>query len=347
MEVKRRFRKKTILFLGFATVLVFLLFIGADVANASFAGWFNNSEDIFPYKLQVPIGSLTEVTADNPIGTYISALYKFFVASAGIVAVVAIMFGGLQRVMSQGNPEAISQSTQRIVHAIYGLAIALLSYIILVTINPELVRLDFAVREVNFTANPPTAASTYCPTKMIEANCVSEVTYFRPDPENPSQFCMAVNKADYESACAIYNLAGGSFGEVRTDWLPSASPSSVFGQNLMKTGWGPRDGDDRVPGELGYEENDWSITADPCNDDLLDVCFDEPEKQIPCGQIQDAGIDRLIYGKIHAYKLGVYCGKSAETGYPLSCVIDLDRVDFLGTDGSDVGNVSGITCQKN
>lgn len=68
----------------------------------------------------------------------LTALYKFGIAIASIVAVVMIIIQGVQIVTSGGNTEAISTAYNKISHAVIGLFIAWGSFVILYTINPKL-----------------------------------------------------------------------------------------------------------------------------------------------------------------------------------------------------------------
>jgi hypothetical protein len=73
------------------------------------------------------------------LGQYIAAVYKYAVAVAGIIAVVMIIIAGFQWATSGGSADAISEAKKRISNAIIGLILTLSSYVILYTVNPELV----------------------------------------------------------------------------------------------------------------------------------------------------------------------------------------------------------------
>jgi hypothetical protein len=74
------------------------------------------------------------------LGEYLAAVYRYTVAAGSIVAVIMIIVAGIQWVTSAGNSEGVSSAKQRIVHAITGLVLTVSSYIILYTIDPELVQ---------------------------------------------------------------------------------------------------------------------------------------------------------------------------------------------------------------
>lgn len=76
------------------------------------------------------------------LGEYIVAVYFFLVSSAGILATVFIMYGGVRYIISFGNQSKIAAAQETITSALMGLLIAVASYMILLTINPNLVKFD-------------------------------------------------------------------------------------------------------------------------------------------------------------------------------------------------------------
>ncbi|HEX9664198.1 MAG TPA: hypothetical protein VGA49_00025 [Patescibacteria group bacterium] len=119
-------------------------------------------------KLNVPFGGLG--TASN-YAEYIAALYKFGVAAAGVVAVVMIMIGGIIWIVAAGNASKIGQAQNLITNAIIGLIMILGSYVLLNTINPDLVKLR--VPELETIIGKRTAST-------VNKCCVSESTGKEP-----------------------------------------------------------------------------------------------------------------------------------------------------------------------
>lgn len=85
--------------------------------------------------LEVGIGSTFRVTG---LVDYIIVAYEFLVGIVGVVAAVMIMFNGLKWAGAAGNAEKVGESKQGLIDALVGLAIALISFTILNTINPAL-----------------------------------------------------------------------------------------------------------------------------------------------------------------------------------------------------------------
>ncbi len=98
------------------------------------------------------IGGAIDPSTGNPIpGTpattpdfieYLDWLYKILLGSTGILALIIIVAGGIMYVLAgaSGKPQDITQARTMILSAIAGLLLALGSWIILNTINPDLLK---------------------------------------------------------------------------------------------------------------------------------------------------------------------------------------------------------------
>lgn len=99
-----------------------------------------------------PIPGLTDVgqsttQAAPDLTLYLKTLYKWGVAATSGLAVLVIMWGGVQYMTSAGGG-GIEEAKNRIQNAIYGLLLALGSYIILQTINQDLTSLTFTLQPI-------------------------------------------------------------------------------------------------------------------------------------------------------------------------------------------------------
>ena len=83
-----------------------------------------------------------EVCPVSWIGQYINILYRYIIGLAAILAGVMILFGGFIWLTSFGSPEKVKQAKDYITGAFTGLLLALFSYFILSTINPDLVNFN-------------------------------------------------------------------------------------------------------------------------------------------------------------------------------------------------------------
>lgn len=87
------------------------------------------------YKLEQPFGGQDNI---SNLAEYINVVYAFALGIVGIIAVVLIMAGGLRWIAAAGNESAITDAKEIITSAVTGLAIALLSFVILSFINPQI-----------------------------------------------------------------------------------------------------------------------------------------------------------------------------------------------------------------
>lgn len=97
------------------------------------------------YELLAPIPGVVPgnvVGPDFNLGNYVNNLIKVIIGLASAMAVFMIVFGGIEWMMSDSFVSK-GQGKKKILDAIKGLVLALGSYLILITINPNLVIIDF------------------------------------------------------------------------------------------------------------------------------------------------------------------------------------------------------------
>ncbi|PKM91102.1 hypothetical protein CVU82_03535 [Candidatus Falkowbacteria bacterium HGW-Falkowbacteria-1] len=75
----------------------------------------------------------------SSIAEYVKAIYNYLLSIVGITAAIVLMVGGVIWLTSGGSSEKVTQAKSWIGGSLTGLTLALLSYIILQTINPQLV----------------------------------------------------------------------------------------------------------------------------------------------------------------------------------------------------------------
>lgn len=81
-----------------------------------------------------------EFVESSIIGEYIAGLYKYLITIAVVISMVMIMIGGLQYALGGINQEQKSKGKDRIKNGVTGLILLLTTYLILFTINPQLLR---------------------------------------------------------------------------------------------------------------------------------------------------------------------------------------------------------------
>ena len=116
---------------------------------ASFALYSTASAYILLQKLPGIGGGGTEGPG---LTDYLSWLFRFMLAAAAFLAVVQIVIAGIQMMIGGASESQISNAKGRIQDAIYGLLLALASWLILYTINPNLAQMKLTIPEVKIEA---------------------------------------------------------------------------------------------------------------------------------------------------------------------------------------------------
>ena len=130
-----------ILLILFSTTLSFFLFLfpvysqdsGGDDGGS---GRQRDLEIEYP-KVRTPEGNKT-ITSGISLPEYIRYIYFIAIMVGGLIALGVIIYAGFKYFTSVGNPEIIKDSKEKILGAILGLGLLLISYLILTTINPSL-----------------------------------------------------------------------------------------------------------------------------------------------------------------------------------------------------------------
>ena len=113
------------------------------------------------YKLLAPLPGLNSVPVGetNALGNYLNIIIKLIIGLAAVAAMVMIVMGGIQYMTSE-LPGVKGEGKEKITNAIIGLLIALGAWLILYTINPDLLdtKLNIAQTTIQYAEAPPTAA---------------------------------------------------------------------------------------------------------------------------------------------------------------------------------------------
>jgi len=101
----------------------------------------------------VPLAPLPGVGAGESVdlGKYLTAMFKIGIGIAGVFAVLMIVVGGIQFIGGASNPSERSAAKEKITNAIFGLILALSSWLILNTINPNLLKTGLDLKEIRVT----------------------------------------------------------------------------------------------------------------------------------------------------------------------------------------------------
>lgn len=128
----------------------------------------------FAREIEIPLPGLP-AGAEPVLQDYIKVLFSLGMRIAGAIAVLALVIGGLRYMISAGNPTAISEAKKTIFGALFGMVLLFSSYLILTTINPELIEL-----KIEPTAQLPGIYLTRGDSKEPSPSMVSDVGKIGP-----------------------------------------------------------------------------------------------------------------------------------------------------------------------
>ena len=133
------------------------------------------------------------------LSQYIVGLYNFLLSIVGIVAVMMLIIGGMKYIAAAGNASVISDAKDTIWNAILGLLLALLSWVIVSTINPDVLYIKHPASSLigNEFKNDLGVCGVY---DGAVCTCKDGTTPF------------AVNQADCEDKCSNADACGTTKG---------------------------------------------------------------------------------------------------------------------------------------
>lgn len=100
-------------------------------------------------------GNNINIPKGKPPGEFIRNIYIFFLSISGMLAFFVLIWGGVQRVINAGNPEKIKDADEWIKGALWGLLLLFGAWLLLHTINPNLVELQLpSLQEIKVEERP-------------------------------------------------------------------------------------------------------------------------------------------------------------------------------------------------
>jgi hypothetical protein len=112
------------------------------------------------YTLLQPLPGIGGGTGGTGLTDYLNWLFRFMLVAAAFLAVVQIIIGGIQMMIGGASETQRTSAKSRIQDAIYGLLLALASWLILWTINPNLASMNLTIPEVTIQGTAPTPGGT-------------------------------------------------------------------------------------------------------------------------------------------------------------------------------------------
>ena len=122
------------------------VFTAATTTTLFVIGFFVvSATDGIKYNLLAPFGDIKEVST---FSGYLKGAIPFILSMAAVFAVVQIVIGGFQYALSEAMGSK-QDARDRMTQAIIGLVLGLASFLILNTINPDLVNLGIGIKPIS------------------------------------------------------------------------------------------------------------------------------------------------------------------------------------------------------
>lgn len=185
-------------------VLSFVLFLFFNIFDSPVKAIdFTPQIAIGNFKGKMPING-------NSIGLYITEIYTYLIGVVGILATVVMMIGGVIWITSGGNASRVGEAKAWIGGALMGLVLALASFTILNTVNPDLV----SMKNLDIT----TIDAIGCCLKNGKASYLSEEKCtggsFSKDKKPNYDKTDCIDKNDYSGPEALGSGVSTSYGEI-------------------------------------------------------------------------------------------------------------------------------------
>lgn len=198
--------------------LVCLLFFASSFYVSAAGNTCKLGRDGYCVELAAVVPGLEFLQYDESkgLGGFIASLYVFGLGLVGFAALIVLIYSSFLYMTAGDNMNRVGEAKKRISGAIFGLVLAFLSWIILKTINPDLVQsLDIKLTPITLKAPPP---QNQQPTsKGIGKICDPNGP---PSQCNPPAVCQIISQ--YNAECRVPQPSGtGNLCDPKNDKCPS------------------------------------------------------------------------------------------------------------------------------
>lgn len=236
----------------------------------------------------LPLGPGGTILKTYTLSTYIAGAIKLLIALGAGFSVLVAIIGGVQYVAAGALPSAKTGAKERIVDAFVGLALVLTSYLILNSINPDL---------VNFKLELPLVGQQ--PVNMVSSTSTASTTSGAPWPDDSTERALLEN-GDSSSNVDINHLNCSNVGQSGCTSVYQLPTNAI---NALRSLSGACGASCYVMITGGTEQ--WLHQTHG------------PRK--PVVDLQHAtGLDNYIYGHSSAPTIGGSCGVSSANHYAVS-----------------------------
>jgi lipoprotein-anchoring transpeptidase ErfK/SrfK len=196
-----------------------------------------------------------------PFGYYLNIMIKLFLGICGVLAVIMIVMGGIQYMTSE-LVSSKEEGKKSITNAIFGLLLALGAYLILNTINPNLLNIclnNLPKASITITADEKLFSKTEENVKKVGANYLLAGTFIAPSPSaGVSDFKNKLSSGGHITGIVINTVSNRATfsGTDSSNKYISVSLPIKIGQNGVSDVSTAKEGDGKTP------KGTYSITSD-------------------------------------------------------------------------------------
>jgi hypothetical protein len=169
----------------------------------SFA-FFSQAKAVTTY---VPMEKIPGFDTGTDFYSYITAVYNFGIWTVGISALLMISIGGFMYITAAGNSSSMGKAKGVITDALFGLVLALISYLLLYIINPDLVNIKKISNAPGSIGSVPSQSYTGAPVSggKLAVGCDNYKADFESaaggDKVDKVKKCLLIAIANAESTC--------------------------------------------------------------------------------------------------------------------------------------------------
>lgn len=218
------------------------------------------------------------VVISNLLGIYISAIYKYGLSVAGILAAIVMMAGGIMWLASGGDSGQVSKAKSFIGGSLVGLFLLFGTYIILNTVNPDLLKLD-GIKTVTTVIE-----------KEAEVVCCEEKTgktsFFVQKIGNKSFIMVGGSAKEEFVSCEKLNAGSMCLGVCVPVRSTSGGSSNVVASRYecWKSAKERFFGHEKICCTCKFSGSNFSCFSDVTIDECNNLCAKEAEKQKAAGK---------------------------------------------------------------
>lgn len=173
-------------------------FCGPDTTPAATtqttAAASNQTQTTQGFTALAPIPGLTDTSATsvvnaNTLANFFNNLYKYLIGLAAILAVIEIIWGGLQ-ISTQDSVSKQGEGRERITQAVLGLVLVLSPVLVFSIINPSILNLSLSLPELKLSTTPTTTAVPVSPVTNASGTIIFNEGWYAASV--PSTYCFTV-----------------------------------------------------------------------------------------------------------------------------------------------------------